>query len=253
MIAIALLTYALGSIIHEGLGHGGACVLTSHQPLVMSTVHFQCSQDTRLVSAGGTIMNFIAGLVCWAASRWVKRNTRVRYFFWLLMAINFFTAAGYFLFSGIGGIGDWAEIIRGLRPVWAWRLLLAVFGIIAYAACVWLALCELLPFLGSDPRERIRRAWRLTLVPYLAGGILSCIAGALNPVGMILVAISAAAASFGGTSGLAWMTTQLHNPRLRNSSPELPELTRSFAWIAVAGACAAIFIFVVGPGIRLWG
>lgn len=253
VIAIALIAYALGSVIHEGLGHGGACVLTGHEPLVVSSVHFECSQDTRLISAGGTIVNFIAGVLCWAASRLVKRNSRVRYFLWLLMTINLFTAAGYFLFSGIGGIGDWADVIRGFQPLWAWRLLLTAFGILAYAACVWFSLYELLPFLGSDQQRRTSRAWRLTLIPYLAGGIQSCIAGAFNPVGMILVAISAAAASFGGTSGLAWMTNLLHNPKISSSNIELPEVARSFTWIAVASACTVIFVFIVGPGIKLHG
>jgi hypothetical protein len=37
--------------------------------------------------------------------------------------------------------------------------------------------------------RRYQRAVRLTAVPYFAGGILMCIAGALNPKGMILVLI----------------------------------------------------------------
>jgi hypothetical protein len=58
--SISLLAYMLGNVLHEGAGHGGACLLSGGQPLVLSSVHFECSADTRLVMAGGTLANFIA-------------------------------------------------------------------------------------------------------------------------------------------------------------------------------------------------
>src|ERR1700688_3698743 len=53
--AIAVCATVIADFIHEGLGHGGMCVATGGQPLVLSTVHFECSADTRLVAAGGTL------------------------------------------------------------------------------------------------------------------------------------------------------------------------------------------------------
>jgi hypothetical protein len=41
-------------------------------------------------------------------------------------------AAGYPLFSGVIGVGDWVNVIEGWQPVWVWRLLLAVIGFILY-------------------------------------------------------------------------------------------------------------------------
>jgi hypothetical protein len=69
-----------------------------------------------------------------------------------------------------------------------------------------------------------------------------------NPVGLILVAISAAAASFGGSSGLAWMWQML---RSKPAGEELPEpIERSRGWMIAALVAAIIFIGVLGPGVR---
>jgi len=109
VIAIAIVAYVFASIIHEGVGHGGACLLTGRHPLAMSTVHFECDGEGRIVAAGGTIANFAAGLGFWVASRLASRATQLRYFLWLSMTINLLQAGGYFLFSGVGNIGSCAK------------------------------------------------------------------------------------------------------------------------------------------------
>jgi hypothetical protein len=81
---------------------------------------------------------------------------------------SLFDAVGYFLFSGIGNIGDWATVVGGWQPAWAWCLVLISTGTITYFLlfvpwCLW----ELRPFLGRDPKSRLRRVRRLTVVHYL--------------------------------------------------------------------------------------
>jgi hypothetical protein len=44
-------------------------------------------------------------------------------FLWLFTTLNFLSGAGYSLFSGVGGIGDWADVARGAMPLFVWRLL----------------------------------------------------------------------------------------------------------------------------------
>ncbi len=249
--AIAIASTVITNFIHEGLGHGGMCVATGGQPLAISTVHFECSAETRLVAAGGTLANLIFGALFWAAARAVKRAAPWRYFFWLLMTFNLFQTGGYFLFSGIGNIGDWASVVSGWQPAWAWRVGLVVLGTVTYFFLfVPLCVSELRPFLGIDPQMRLRRGRRLTVVPYLAGGILNCVAGALNPVSPLLILISAAAASFGGLSGLAWMWTLLYGPRIPSSELQMPEVERSPGWVIAAVILAIVFIAGLGPGVR---
>jgi hypothetical protein len=250
VIAIAISAAVITDVLHEGLGHGGMCVATGGQALVLSTVHFECSADTRLVAAGGTLANLIFGALFWGAARASKQSARWRYFFWLLMTFNLLDAGGYFLFSGVGNFGDWAAVVAGWQPAWAWRVGLVVLGTVTYFLLfVPLSVRELRPFLGNDPEIRVRRARGLAVVPYLTSGILSCVAGALNPVGPLLILLSAAAASFGGHSGLAWMWTLLHGPRIPSSELQMPEITRGWGWIVSAGVLAVVFITVLGPGV----
>jgi len=251
--AISLLAYMLGSLLHEGAGHGGACLLTGAKPMVLSSVHFECSVDSRLVDAGGTLINFIAAAVFFALGRLIGRDRpRWRYFLWIAMSINLYTATGYFLFSGIGGIGDWGAFIQGLGPTWMWRIGLTIFGAIAYLLAALISVRELRALIGTDEAQRYRRARRLSAIPYFCGGILMCIAGALNPVGMILVLISAAASTFGGTSGLLWATNWLKRGTIIPYGPPAEPLPidRSWRLVTSAGAAATAFIALLGPGIR---
>lgn len=258
VVAIALLAYVIADVLHEAVGHGGACLLVGGRPLVLSTVHFECDSHAvgawgeRFIAAGGTLVNLCAGalaMLVWPRAR--LASGAVAWFVWLLMAVNLLSGTGYFLFSGVGGIGDWSDFVQGLGPVWVTRLGLAVLGGVTYWLVVVRALRALDPFLSGDGAERVRSATRMTLPAYFAGGTLSCIAGLLNPVGMILVAISAAAASFGGTSGLAWMPQLLHGQRVAASGGTQPLLvSRSWGWIVLGAVAAAVFVLVLGPGVR---
>ena len=249
--AIAIFAEVITDVIHEGLGHGGMCIATGARPLALSSVHFECSADTRLVAAGGTLANLICGVVGWGAARAIKQSAPWRYFFWLLMTFNLLDVGGYFLFSGIGNFGDWAAVVAGWQPLWAWRVGLVVVGTVTYFVLfVPLCLRELRPFLGKDSGIRVRRARQLTLAPYLTSGILSCAAGAFNPVGPILILLSAAAAShFGGHSGVAGMWALFHGPRLASSKLQLPILERSWGWMIAATGLAIVFIAGLGPGV----
>jgi hypothetical protein len=249
--AIAIVATVIANFIHEGLGHGGMCVATGGQPLAISTVHFECSADNRLVAAGGTLANLLFGALFWAAARAVKQSALWRYFFWLLMTFNLFEAGGYFLFSGMGNIGDWAAVVAGWQPAWAWRVGLTALGAVTYFI-LFVPLCvrELRPFLGKDATIRVQRARQLTLVPYITSGILSCAGGALNPVGAVLILISAAASSFGGHSGLAWMSSLLHNPRIPSTELQMAEINRSWGWGIAAVVLAILFVAALGPGVK---
>jgi hypothetical protein len=66
------------------------------------------------------------------------------------------------------------------------------------------------------------------------------------------VLISAAAASFGGASALAWMTQLLRN-RERFPPRDVPAegIARSWPWLVTAALTALFFIVVLGRGITL--
>jgi hypothetical protein len=251
IIAISIVAFAIANLLHEGAGHGGACALMGGHAKVLSSVHFECDQAGRFIAAGGTLVNFIAGFLCWIALRALNpAREHSRYFLWLLMTINLLQAGGYFLFSGLANFGDWAEVIHDLEPAWLWRTGLTVLGVVSYVLLVWLALLELRCFLGEQDYRR-GGIKDLTLIPYLTGGALYTLAGMFNPVGMILVGLSAAAASFGGTSGMAWMTQYLGSKFVPKITGQSLTLARSWGWIIAAFITAAIFVGALGRGVRL--
>jgi hypothetical protein len=255
IIAISTLAYALANVVHEGIGHGGACLLFGARPTMFNAIFFNYDETTasdfaqRAISAAGSVANVCVGLPLVAMlGKRTHLSPHWRYFLWLFGAVNLLTAFGYLLYSGIGGIGDWARVIDGARPAIAVRLALVVAGgWLYFVVAPQLLMPPLDPFLGRDPEGRVARARRLSLIPYLTGGCTLIAAGLLNPLGMKIVLISAAAASFGGTSLLAWYPAIPRAPLVSTDAPL--DLPRSVAWIVAATIAMAIFVLVLGRGI----
>ena len=250
LAAVTAVVYASGALIHEILGHGGACVATGGSTISWSSVHFECTVESNTVTAAGTVLNVLAGAIlflAWRASAGAAAATR--YALWLATTINWMQAAGYFLFSGALGIGDWAAVLRRLGWGGPARAAMAIAGGLVYLLVVRFAARELRAFLPGRRESAEPAARRLTLFPWIVGGLLSCVAGALNPVGYFLVAISAAAASFGGTSGLAWMAS-LAGSGWAPLDPRAGGLAipRHRGWIAAGIVSTLLFVAVMGPG-----
>jgi hypothetical protein len=261
--AVAAVVYAIVSLVHEGLGHGGACLIVRGIPRELSSMDFDCDllglgvASEKIVAAGGTIANLILGLSAVALYRRtpITSSPLWRFSVWLFAAVNLMTGTGYFLFSGVGGIGDWAVVIDGLKPPWLWRGVLAVSGAGLYFVTTVYLFNSLGPLIGTARPERYRRALGLATVSYIAGGALSLLAGFLHPAGLALVAISGAAASLGGTSGLAWGPQMLRGTPTAAVDPpasEPPVIARSWPVIAIAGAASVAFILILGSGVHFY-
>ncbi|MEO7042010.1 MAG: hypothetical protein ABI035_07105 [Gemmatimonadaceae bacterium] len=261
--AIALMVYALSSVIHEGLGHGGACIAFGGVPRLLSSMEFRCDLDGlapaagRIVAAAGAIVQIVLGLAVYKTYQvlvtrpFSPASSIWRFGLWLLAAVNLMQGTGYFLFSGVGGIGDWSEVIAGLQPAIAWRALLAIGGFALYWFTTLRLFEALSPFLGALSPERYRRAIPLAVIPYLAGAALSLGAGLLNPAGVALIAISGAAASLGGTSGLAWGPQLLRGRAAAAGTPVAPvSISRSWPVIALGVLVATVFASILGPGVH---
>lgn len=186
-------------------------------------------------------MNLAAGAASLLISRRAANRANIRYFFWILSAVNLLPGAGYFLFSGILGLGDWNELILGLPHQVALRIGMSVFGAGLYVMVVRLLAVSVRPFVPDRPTYNI-----VGRLPYLAACIFSCIAGALDPLGLKLFFLSTVPAAFGGSSGLLWA-----DGLMPSAAPELNLVVHRAPtwWIAavVLGICYVVFL---GRGIQ---
>lgn len=256
LISLAVLAFALAIVAHEALGHGGACLLVGGTPNRLTSVSFDCdvrsgSASAITVAAGGTIVNFVCALFAmWRYSRRRDRQSSGALFLWLFATINVLQGFGYFLFSGVGRIGDWAEVMAAVHPEWLWRACLAVGGFAAYWLATARAFDALGTLVGGERRVRVATARRIAWTAYATGGTLHLLSGLLNPGGYVLLAISAAA-SLGGTSGLAWGVSFLRGEARRPEALPAMRIRRDTRMLIAALVTALIFVGVLGPGIRL--
>jgi len=241
IISMAVLASAAATLLHEGVGHGVAAWLRGDVPTELTSNHLSTLTPDRWVSAGGTLVNLFVGALSLLAARAAAGRANLRYFLWILAALNLLPGAGYFLFSGIIGIGDWQAVIDGLPHQGLLRTGMTVFGALLYVFVVRILAIEVRPFC---PRRSTYNA--LGRLPYFAACLFSCAAGALDPLGLKLFFISTVPAAFGGSSGLMWADSFL--------PAEPPERTllvsRQPAWWIAAVVLGVAYIVILGRGIQ---
>ncbi len=249
IIAISVLAAIVSNVLHEGIGHGLIDLLTGAKSGLLTTVAWSSATNSRLVQAGGTLVNLAAALLFWIALRSAgRRSFATRYFLLIAAAFNLFTGTGYFLFSGMTNFGDWADVIAGLHPHWLLRLLLVVVGIASYFASVVAIGIGLVRYVGV-PRSQQRRLRKLTFVPYVTAIILASVSAFLNPLGIQLLWQSALPATAGGQSGLLWLQYYISR-RIQPTNTTEP-LSRDYVWIALAVVLGISYIIILGRGITI--
>lgn len=257
VVSVAVVAYALSNVAHEGLGHGGACLLVGCSPHLLTSMQFDGDSAqlpeaaARIIAAGGSVANLMVAAVAIVLLRRLQKDTATTWLFlWLLATTSLLQATGYLLFSGLGNVGDWAAVVRGWPGGALWRVGLAAVGGLAYWVATRWAMGRLGARLHTPGPARAAEAYKYTLIAYLTGAVLYVAAGLRDPGGFAILLVSGVAASLGGTSGLAWGPQLLKDPALGPATDPLPPLVRDWRWIAVAAVIGVLFVVVLGPGIR---
>jgi len=156
---------------------------------------------------------------------------------------------GYLLFSGVLDFRDWAVVISGLKPHWAWRAFIAAAGAALYAGGVSLIATNAISLIRQDGIDR-RELRRLIFPAYVAGGLLFVAGAAFNQVSPSLILLSGVSSGFGAMAGLA-IVPRLVEQRTMGSASSALSLRFSPGWVIAGVLVALVFIAILGPGVRL--
>jgi len=241
IISMAVIASGLATLLHEGLGHGVLAWLRGDIVTEITSNHLSSLRPDRWVEAGGTLVNLGVGTLALMILRWAGDRANLRYFLWILGALNLLPGAGYFLFSGIFGVGDWNAVIDGLPHQAALRIGMTVFGAGLYVVVVRALAITVRPF--TPDRSTYNVTGRL---PYYAACVFSCAAGALDPLGLKLFFMSTVPAALGGSSGLMWADVLMP----RAEAGEKLVVRRAPVWWIAAVVLGICYIWFLGRGIE---
>ena len=257
LIALSAFSAILATALHEHGGHALACFTQGGKLLELGAFYIDCQYESvtslgyRLVAFAGPFASFLAGVIVMFFFNRTNKNTQMKFFLWHFATVNLMIATGYFMFSGIIGIGDFGldqyGVFYQVQPEWLVRVSLTVVGMAAYFGVVVYSMRKMDTFIGGAGQERVNRAQMLSLIAWISGGVAAVLIGFLNPHGIIIVLISSVASCVGGTSGLAWMMQMLNRKKDTGDAPFV--LERSWEWIGISAAFLVLYAIVLGPTI----
>ncbi len=252
IVGLGMLMMPLMTMWHEIGGHAVFCVAQGGRASEIGAFYVQCDGLSGiadiLVACAGVLVNAILCILAWALWR-RARGDLPRLVLWLLWVSQGFVAAGYFCFSGVSGVGDLGTAAGGSLanmpfPL-AWRIGETAFGILAYILLVRAAIRGLTAMLGTGPATRTARL-RIGYGFYATAGASAVLVGLLNPVGIFITIMSAAASSFGGLAGF----NSIANAVPRGDAPRDFVIERSWILFVLGAIVLAGFAVVLGPTLR---
>ncbi|WP_420139055.1 hypothetical protein [Sphingomonas sp.] len=253
LMALGCTAYFVAVMGHEILGHGTIMYLSGVRDFVLTSTSIDAlpppppiSNATKAGAAvfmGGSLFNVLlgAGLYLWLQrTRQGSQSPALHFGLRLLAVVNLSLGLIYLSFSGIFGVGDWAELIAGWPDAGLWRVIeigvgLAGFYLAARLMARWLA-------------EYQGRARRLTWAPYLASVAAFCLIGLRVPDPVIIL-ISVLPAPILGQLALVAAPLLLRPSGQPNPKPA-QSIQRSWPAIALAMLCLGA-TWWIAPGVTI--
>lgn len=267
--AIAACAFVLTDIAHECLGHGGAYLLLGGRSVIFTTTQLIASGPgvdpnrifagnphrvlfARIYSIAGPVASFLlACIALFLLQQRVFKNIRARLFLWLAATFSLFWAIGYMIWSGVTGVGDWEELIRGVGFEWELRVVLVVLGLLLYRATArrlrGSPLKIVFAGMSADWYQRLRRVlW----VACLSAACIASLGAFFDPRGPIRILHDALPETL-----IANLGVFLAPIRLRREGYEpllgLARIERSIGWISAAIVVAVFYALILGPGLKM--
>lgn len=252
LAAVGFLAYYITDMWHEILGHGGMLYLIGARHFILTStsmfspeISFAGERITlggRLALLAGPLSNAVLGFALYPIFRFFTRRNAsltLRYFLWLVTALNFFLGFVYMFYSGVFGVADYAGVIAGLPHHAVLRGLEVVVGTLLCGATV--------RFFAASFAEFPESLWRLALVPYFSAALLFCLAGLRIPNGAHVMIISVIPAALLGQAILPLITPVAR--RLRVVAPP-PQAIATSPMVALVALVFVVIILLTAPGVR---
>jgi hypothetical protein len=253
VVCIAIVSYLLAAVVHEGLGHGLAAAVLGARDIRLSTAALHLDSESispeasRIISSAGPLTGLLVGLLlalCHAHTR--SKNAEFRYCLWLTAYVCLFANSGYLMALSFVPFGDIHGFVRGFESAFLWRVALTVIGTVLSAITLIFAARTLDEFLGRNDRRA--RAAKLLVTSYFAGSASVILSTLLGKDGSFLTLVSAIPATMGGTILLLY--TILYVGKAKPWTDPLP-LTpaKSLPWYGAGVIALCIYGLILGPGV----
>jgi hypothetical protein len=252
LAAAGFMAYYITVMWHEIFGHGTAGYLLGARHFVLTSTSMfspdlpistqRITLGGRFVAFAGPLANAIMGFAIYPIFRALSRrhgNLTLRYFLWLLAALNFFLGFMYMVFSGIFGVGDYAAVIAFLPFHALLRTLEVLVGGLLCAATV--------RFFAASFGEFAESLWRLCLVPYVSATLVFCLTGLRIPNSTHFMLVAVIPASLMGQAILVFITPFAR--KLRTGTPRQEAIRTSPLMIATA-LVFVVVVYLTAPGVH---
>ena len=255
--AILGVTVFWGSaLVHEGLGHGGACLATGGRVRGVSLANVGCegSRAPAFEKVAGPLANVAVGGASagWLLSR-PPRDPVAYSYLWLQSSVHLFQASGYLMVGPwvpVGDMGTGGALAGVSRPLPA-QLALSAAGAGMTFGTVLLSNHLAAPLWGRGASLDRKSRRRMTVLPYALGGGLVTASSIANRAGPEFAA-SAGVANLAGTLFLAYIPLFFADEAFIPGPPtdEAPRSLRAQkAWLIAGGLVATAAIATFGPGV----
>jgi len=246
-----MLLMPLLTMWHEIGGHALYCAAQGGHVATIGAFYVECTGLTGfsdiLVACAGVLMNAILAGAAYFLWRQATSDS-VRLALWLVWASEGFVAAGYFFFSGVTAFGDLGVGKGGslaslsIPMPLAFRLFEVVLGVGAYFLLVKAAIRSLNEMIGSGPQTRLAHR-QIAHLYYGMAGFCAVVVGSVNPLGIVITIMSAAASSFGGLAG--FISVGYASGRSGEAKPFVIERN----WMVIASGVIVLtaFAILLGP------
>jgi len=259
LVAVSTVAWALPVFLHEFVGHALLAILMGLDVAVVSTTAVDVpasqvawdlwtSNQGKILLAGGTVMNIIAGTIALLLQHFRKPTCRAsQYFLWLFATFNFVIVIMYLVTATALGVGDWFGFVQGMEASKLITILIITAGVIFMVPGFALPLKVWLP----DLKGMRLTLLKITFVPVLVLTTLQVLSVLNTP--------------FSSQSGepehlfislfvcihlVLWaiLVNLIPVPRSGKATESI-DLQRSLIWVGIGIATSLLFIFVLGPGI----